>query len=260
MNRLILTLLFLATSAYAAAQPETSDIVILGEVHDNPAHHATQAEWTARLAPSAIVFEMLTPDQAAQITADNRGDPQTLGDALNWAASGWPDFAMYHPIFTAAPEAAVYGAAVPRDAARAAYSDGVVGSFGEDASAYGLTDALPEVQMQARLAFQASAHCDALPEDLLPQMVALQRLRDAVLARTAVQALDDTGGPVVVITGNGHARTDWGMPVYIAAARPDVTVFALGQSEARGIAGTFDQVVDAAPVAREDPCAAFAKD
>jgi hypothetical protein len=25
----------------------------------------------------------------------------------------WPDFSMYHPIFTAAPEAAIYGALVP---------------------------------------------------------------------------------------------------------------------------------------------------
>lgn len=260
MNRLILSLLFLAMPAYVAAQPETSDIVILGEVHDNPAHHATQAEWTARLAPAAIVFEMLTPDQAALVTSENRDDARALSVALAWAESGWPEFSMYHPIFTAAPAARIYGAAVPRDAARAAFENGVVNSFGSDASVFGLSDPLPEEQMQARLAFQARAHCDALPEHLLPQMVELQRLRDAVLARTAVQALDATGGPVVVITGNGHARADWGMPVYIAAARPDVRVFALGQSEAGEIAGTYHQVVDAAPVVRDDPCAAFAKD
>lgn len=259
MNRLILSLLFLATAA-AASEPETSQIVILGEVHDNPAHHTVQAEWTAQLAPSAIVFEMLTPDQAALATPDLRSDAQALEQALGWAASGWPDFAMYHPIFAAAPDAAIYGAAVPRDAARAAFGTGIAESFGDEAARYGLTDPLPQAQLAARLEFQAAAHCDALPDEMLPRMVELQRLRDAVLARTALTALDDTGGPVVVITGNGHARKDWGMPVYIRAARPDVTLFALGQSEAGQVTGAFDKVVDAAPAEREDPCAAFAKD
>ena len=75
------------------------------------------------------------------------------------------------------------------------------------------------------------AHCDALPEDMLPGMVAVQRLRDAVLARAVVRAMDDTGGPVAVITGNGHARRDWGMPAMLARAAPDLDVWVLGQTE-----------------------------
>jgi hypothetical protein len=39
-----------------------------------------------------------------------------------------------------------------------------------------------------------------------------------------------------------------------------LAVFALGQSEAGQIDGPFDLVIDAAPVPRDDPCAAFAKD
>ena len=259
--RYLFALILCLASPLAAQDAVSADIVILGEIHDNPAHHAVQAEWTADIAPTAIVFEMLTQDQAARVTADLRNDAQALGEALDWAASGWPDFTMYHPIFTAAPQAAIFGAAVPRDAARAAFEAGVIASFGaEDAATYGLDSSLPAAQLEERLAFQSAAHCDALPAELLPQMVELQRLRDAVLARTALDALDDTGGPVVVITGNGHARKDWGMPVYIAAARPGVTVFSLGQAEDGQVAGTFDQVLDAAAVARDDPCAAFAKD
>jgi uncharacterized iron-regulated protein len=204
---------------------------------------------------------MLTPDQAARVTPGIRGDQEALGAALDWARSGWPDFAMYHPIFTAAADASVYGAAVPRDAARAAFEDGVTEYFGlEDAERFGLTAALPEAQLQARLDFQAAAHCGALPDTLLPRMVALQRLRDAVLARTALRALDETGGPVVVITGNGHARADWGIPVYLSAARPELGIFTLGQSEDGQVAGQFDKVLDAPAVARDDPCAAFAED
>jgi hypothetical protein len=50
------------------------------------------------------------------------------------------------------------------------------------------------------------------------------------------------------------------MPVYIDAARPDIAVFSLGQAEDGQVAGMFDQVMDAPAVARDDPCAAFAKD
>ena len=86
-----------------------SDVIILGEVHDNPVHHLHQAQAIASLAPTAVVFEMLTPEQAKLITVDNRSDAADLASALGWAASGWPDFAIYYPVFKAAGDAAVFG-------------------------------------------------------------------------------------------------------------------------------------------------------
>ncbi|WP_273248350.1 ChaN family lipoprotein [Sediminimonas qiaohouensis] len=235
-----------------------AQVVILGEVHDNPAHHAAQARAVTAVQPAALVFEMLTQAQAARVTPDSRGDALALARALNWAETGWPDFTMYHPIFTAAPGARVYGAAVPRAQARAAMQEGVATYFGGDAGAYGLREPLPQGQQDAREAMQMAAHCDALPEAMLPGMVGLQRLRDAELARAALRALDEAGAPVVVITGNGHARRDWGVPAVLERVRPEVSVFALGQGEA-GVApeGGFDAVRYAAPAEREDPCAAF---
>ena len=96
------------TSVAALAQ----DVLILGEVHDNPAHHEAQADMVAAFAPRALVFEMLTPEQADAVTQDNRRDRAALAEALDWEASGWPDFGYYHPIFTAAPEARIFGAQV----------------------------------------------------------------------------------------------------------------------------------------------------
>ena len=75
-----------------------------------------------------------------------------------------------------------------------------------------------------------------------------------------VMALEETGGPVAVITGNGHARQDWGVPVYLRRVQPGVSLFALGQSEGGQIAGTFDQVLDSPPIERPDPCNAFRSD
>ena len=72
-----------------------ADVVILGEVHDNPAHHQWQAEALAVLSPAAVVFEMLTPGQAGRITPELLAEPERLATVLDWEASGWPDFALY---------------------------------------------------------------------------------------------------------------------------------------------------------------------
>jgi len=246
-------------AAQAAAQDVAAqDVVVLGEVHDNPAHHAEQAARVERLRPRALVFEMLTEAQAARVTSELIADAEAMGAALDWSESGWPDFAMYHPIFAAAPEAEIFGAHVPRAAARDVFETGLVENFGGDAALYGLTEPLAPEEQGAREAGQMAAHCDALPEDLLPGMVAVQRLRDAVLARAVVQAMEATGGPVAVITGNGHARRDHGVPATLEFVAPDLDLHVLGQTEAgRALTGGFDEVVSAPAVDRPDPCAAF---
>lgn len=215
----------------------------------------------AALAPSALVFEMLTPVQAARALPALRGDAQALGRALEWEASGWPDFSMYHPIFAAAPEASIHGAAFDREAVARATREGAAAVFGPEAPRFGLDRVLGPEELAERISEQAEAHCDALPEAMLPGMVEAQRLRDAGIARAALQALEETGGPVAVITGNGHARTDRGAPRYIAAAAPEVTVLSIGQFEepptGSGPAVPFDLWLVTEPAPREDPCAAF---
>lgn len=238
-----------------------ADIVVLGELHDSPIHHQNQATAVAALGPTALVFEMLSPGQVQGLSELERGDAQTLGAALNWAESGWPDFEMYWPIFAAAPDAPLYGAALPRALVRGSVAAGPEESFakaGGDPARYGLDQPLPEDQQAEREAMQMSAHCDALPEEMLGGMVGAQRLRDAAFADTVLAALETHGAPVVLITGNGHARTDWGVPSYLSRAAPDVTVYALGQLEAAPEeTPPFDGWLITAPTERDDPCAAF---
>ncbi len=234
-------------------------IVLLGEVHDNPVHHQNQATAVALLAPSALVFEMLTPEQAATANGMDRGDAAAMAAALDWVHSSWPDFAMYHPIFLAAPQASIFGAAVGRDDLIAAMKSTAADVFGSGANSIGLTP-LPPTQQAEREALQMEAHCGALPEDMLPGMVEAQRLRDARFAATTLDALEQSGGPVVVITGNGHARRDWGMPAYLSVAAPDVEVFSLGQvEEIAPPDGLYDAWLITPAAEREDPCAVFEK-
>ena len=238
------------------ATVQDADVVILGEVHDNPRHHLIQAEALKAMSPSAVVWEMVTEEGAQRLAQKAASDPEELGRILRWAESGWPPLSMYYPVFQASG-APVYGAMVPRAAARAAMERGAATALGADAARYGLNVALPPQEQAAREADQLAAHCNALPAELLPQMVSIQRLRDAVLARAVVRAMEETGGPVAVITGNGHARKDRGIPTFLARLQPGWKVVAVGQSEDGVISGDFDLVIDSPAVEREDPCKAF---
>jgi len=262
----LLALMVAAPAAPAAASqidPAALDhlpaaqVVVLGEVHDNPQHHLNQARAVRALAPAAVVWEMLTPVQAAAMPEDRR-DAAAVAAALGWEGTGWPEFALYFPIVQAAGAARHYGAGVPRAEAREAFGQGAAAVFGADAALFGLDRPLPAEEAAQREADQFAAHCEAMPREMMGGLVEAQRLRDAALARAALQALAEAGGPVVVITGSGHARTDWGMPAVLAVAAPDVSVLALGQAESDpGPEAPWNLWIVTEPVERPDPCAAF---
>lgn len=240
-----------------AAAQAGFDIVVLGEVHDNPAHHLEQARIIAALSPRALVFEMLPPDAPLRVVGVDRSDAGAMAAALGWADLGWPDYALYHPVFAAAPGAGLFGADLPAVAVAAALEQGAAAVLGDRAAAFGLGP-LAAADQAAREAEMQADHCGAMPPGLLPGMVEVQRARDAYMAAIALAALDRVGGPIVVIAGTGHARTDRGVPAMIAAARPGVTVWSLGQVEGDpGAAAPFDAVNRTPPVPRADPCAAF---
>lgn len=255
-------LLFWAVPALAEEMPAkhlldlpAADVVILGEVHDNPAHHINQAAAIPGIKPRAIVFEMLTPELAA--LDPEFSDMDAMAQLYQWDARGWPDFAMYHPLFLAVPDVQVFGADTGDAAVGVALAEGAAKAFGDDAARYGLDDALPVQEQALRNAEQSDAHCGALPKELLAGMVEVQRLRDASLARAVVQAMAATGGPVVVITGSGHARKDRGVPAVLAMAAPELQVLSVGQVESQVADAPFDYWVVTDAPARDDPCAAF---
>lgn len=235
-----------------------ADVVILGEVHDNADHHLQQAALLEELRPVAVVWEMITQVQADRLDVTRLEQAEYVADHLGWQHSGWPDFDLYAPVFAAAVGAAQFGAQVPRRDMATALEQGIVSYFGNTAAArFGLDLPLPEAEQAAREAEQQANHCNAMPDEMLPLLVDAQRLRDASLAAAADRALAAHGGPVVVITGNGHARLDRGMAVYLAQARPDVQIRSLGQSENGEISGSFDLLLDAPAPDRPDPCLAF---
>lgn len=250
-----------ALSPDDTARMRAAEVVILGEIHDNADHHAGQGARMEEIGPKAVVFEMLTPEMAARVNEWDGRDLEALGAEIGWEERGWPPIFIYAPVFEAIGEAAVIGAAAPREDVRRAFSEGAAAVFGPGAVRFGLNDDLPAAQQEARAEMQFAAHCKAMPMVMMGGMVEAQRLRDAQFADAALRALESYGAPVVVITGNGHARKDWGMPVMLAQAAPEVSVFTVGFVEAPNAPedARFDVTVVTEPAPRGDPCTPFSQ-
>lgn len=256
------------TEPELAAALERAQIVVLGEVHDNRVHHARQARLVRRLQPRGIAFEMVpgASEEGIQVFLAQGGARGEIGPAIGWDRLGWPDWKDYAPIFEAAPDAYIAGGGVLRSEIRRAIIGGAAFSYGAGAADLGLDRPLqPAVQAEFEDEMIA-AHCNMLPRQVAVGMVEAQRLRDARFAAASLRALSKGGGArAVLITGNGHARNDRGVPASLRLADPAVAVLSVGMIElphgadpvvaARGL--PFDYVWFSDPAKRDDPCKGF---
>lgn len=248
-----------------------ADVVILGEVHDNPLHHRRQAYLLTAIDPEGVAFEMVPEALEAQLQ-DLSADE--MRDALDWDNSGWPDWSLYSPLFKSAAyllerdEAfRLAGGGVSREDIQTAMAEGAAAAWQREPDA-GLGDPLPEEERAAMKEEMIDAHCGHLPADMADGMIEAQRLRDARFALATLRARGSVWGGEgisVLITGNGHARLDRGVPRYLQRLAPGLKILTLGQIE-KPPGGWGDIDVNALPydvvwfseaAEREDPCEAF---
>lgn len=265
MRPLALLLLSLLTACASSPQPppqaaRRADVLLLGEIHDNPAHHAQRAQWLAALLqdgrPTTVVFEQMQAGTDAAVAAATDADGVAQAGALDKAAWRWP---LHQPLVDAAlaGRARIVGANLPRTEVRA-----VVQS--EAAVPPGLQPRLAAARWSpaaetALAQVIAEQHCGALPASLTPGMVRAQRVRDAAFAQVVAREAQ-SGRRVVLIAGNEHVRRDRGVPAYLADLPASTQVVAVGWLETGQVApsGAFDDVVfTPAPAGRTDPCAAM---
>ena len=242
-----------------------ADIIVLGEVHDNAAHHRAQAWLVGRLRPAGLAVEMIPQGEEPAIAAllAGGGTPARIGPEIGWEDLGWPDWALYRPVFEAWRAEIYTGGGLAPEKIRRAASAGAAAVAPDPRFARVLAAPLDPRMRSEREAEMIAAHCGRLPDSAAAGMVEVQRLRDASFAAAALRA-HQAGGPTVLITGNGHARTDRGVPAYLRAVAPELEVASIGLLETvpekRGPAGyetPYDFVWFTAPAERPDPCAAF---
>ena len=241
------------------AAAEAADALLLGEKHDNARHHELQATLIKRLAvsrpPAAVVWEMIEPGLDPVLAAAN-SNAEALGGTLRWADTGWPPWAEYQPIADAAigHRLTMYGAALPRSQVRALL-DGTTSL--KDLGARPLDgdrhDALLD-QLEA-------SHCGAVPRSALSGMASVQTARDAALAQKTADAIARGEYPIV-ITGNGHARRDRGIPWHLPRRTLLVVAFVEVQRDLENPAlylapGTADFVWFTPRLDEKDPCERF---
>jgi len=210
-------------------------IVLLGEIHDNPTHHRARAWIVENMAasrrdrPPAVVFEQIQADQQAALDQFGQlkgsdGNPPGSDDLfrlLEWEASGWPAALIYKPLFDAviASRLPFYAGSPPRERARAVAREGESVLSREERTRLRLDDPMTQLQLEALQADLRGSHCGLLPESALAGMSAAQRYRDAYLA-DALLAAAQKHGSAILIAGNGHVRSDRGVPWYLRLRAP----------------------------------------
>jgi len=242
----------------------SADVVLVGELHDDPAHHRAEAEVVARmvelgLAP-AVVFEMIPTDlqEAADVAAAGGDGPDDFAIAVRWEERGWKPFALWRPVVEVAlgADLQVLGGDLPAHL-RADVAKGGAAAL-EPWRRARLALGEPSAEETAVLGEAiARGHCGLVPADRLPAMIDVQRARDGSMA--AVIAKAARRGPVVLVAGLGHVRRDVGVPAVLARTAPDLRVLAVAlAADGADLDGAFDTVVrtGAAPD-REDPCASL---
>ena len=250
--------------------------VVLGERHDQPDHHRLQAKLVQSLARGgrkpALAFEMLDVSQQPAVDASLARAPKdadALALAVDWAHSGWPDWTLYRPVFLAGLDAGlpVVAANLPRTHVRDLVKRGPEALPPELRTRLDLDTPLSEDVAKTMREEQDQAHCGQLPAEMLGPMVQAQRARDAHLADRLLTA--DTGDGGILITGNGHARTDRGVPSHLVRRAPEKQVLSVGLLEVSpespapkdyaasftASALPFDYVWFTPAVPQEDPCA-----
>ena len=242
-----------------------ADVIILGEIHDNPEHHLIQAELLRNLAAergiAAIYLEQVPRQQQAILSAVSKENLDQAGERLEWQKSGWPDFALYRPIFEAALDAHIplVGANIPVASSKSIYTSGYDGVFSKvEQDQVGLMEPLPPEASERLKQSIIEGHCNMIPADHAVKMIPIQRARDAAMALSFLAAKPQRT-PVIYIVGAGHARKDFGIPWYIKRAAPQLKVWSLGlgevgQDEEKGMNEVYDHWYRTKAASRDDPC------
>jgi uncharacterized iron-regulated protein len=220
----------------AMARMEDAPFLLLGESHDNPDHHRLQARLVAALAAKgqkrALAFEMIEEDRQPAIDAFLKDHPnQALGldQAVEWQTRGWPDYALYAPIFQAGLDGGwpILGANLAKSKSKAASQPGGLGN--EEEALLGLDLPLPEPIRAELRQNLIDGHCGLLPESALPPMMRLQIAWDGTMASRLADSGQKDGA--VLIAGSEHVRKDRAVPYHLARLAPGLNVLAVAFKE-----------------------------
>lgn len=235
-------------------------VLLLGEVHDNPqAHRQRFADLRRRVEAGwrpAIAMEQFDRENQALLSRAQRdcADPECVIRVM--AAPGW-DWSQYRPVIDLALtyQLPLIAVNLSRADASRTVRDGVAASFdAATVQTYRLAAPLPAAVISVQQKEIVAGHCNMLPEAMIGGMVEAQVARDIWMAKIIRAQMPRD---VVLLAGNGHVRKDIGVARWIALLAPAPTMRSEAYME-QGTAvevGAYDVTHIVAPYPRPDPCA-----
>ncbi|WP_437884650.1 ChaN family lipoprotein [Pseudomonas sp. LRF_L74] len=224
--------------------------VVVGEQHDNPDHHALELwllrELERQRGQGSLLLEMLSDDQQSRVAAVQAGGGALADpfEALAWKR-GWA-WSLYGPLVMHALRQPypLLAADLSRQEVMAIYrSQPKLAGTASNAT-----------QVRARLLDDIrTSHCNLLPENQLPAMLAVQLQRD----RRMAQRLLEAPTPALLVAGAFHARKDLGLPLHLqdVGAQSAASVLLLAEVGSTVASDEADYVWFTAAQPAEDHCA-----
>nr|NLU59926.1 hypothetical protein [Pseudomonas sp. BIGb0427] len=215
--------------------------VMVGEVHDNFAHHLIE-QWLAthlakRRPQGAVVLEMLDSDQqrpVAEVQAwlgqGNQVRSQRLQQIIHWD----PRWAGSNTAHDGSADASASGTAGRQPGGRRAQA-----SDGNSASQPRRSVPSPAIAARQRQQIK-QMHCGQIDAARMNAMLAIQHARDQRMA----QVLDNAQAPRLLLAGVLHTLKSLGAPQYLGqgASDPGLKVLVIAEQDHRLSASDADYV------------------
>lgn len=258
------------------ARINASDVLLLGEVHDNPLHHEYQQKLLkARIesgARPALMMEQLDADTQPALDQALAGSDRD-GVLNNVSALiKFTEWQLYQPLLTIAVDnkLPVIAANVSSQHLQPAIWRGYAAYDADELKRLAVEQVWNENRQNFLVRNMGGAHCGKLRDELREGLARSQRLRDAMMADSAVSSI---ARGVVAIVGSSHARRDIGLPLYFAARAPAARIVSIGfvevsqgRTDPKAYSGDsatgevhYDVIWFTPRVERADPCADFGK-
>jgi uncharacterized iron-regulated protein len=217
-----------------------ANVLLLGEVHDNPLHHdfqkkLLQTQLDAGSRPSFLMEQFNSGSQAdldAALANTNRDDAfSSAADLIKFG-----DWKLYVPLLSSAVDykLPIIAANIASAQLQPVMKQGFNAYDPEDLKRIAVDEVWSENRENYLSQHIEGTHCGQISPQWRAGLVRGQRLRDALMVDAAVSSF---GRGIVAIVGRDHARRDIGLPLYFAARRPSIRMLSMGLVEV--IPGNF---------------------
>lgn len=254
----------------------SADVLLLGEIHDNPVHHELQLKLLkARIdsgARPSLMMEQL--DAVNQPILDQALSGSNRDEVLRnvTALIKFTDWEFYSPLAAMAIDykLPIIAANVTNQHLQPVIWRGFEAYDAAELKRLAVEQVWSESRQNYLVSHMGGAHCGKLKDELRAGLTRSQRLRDALMVDSTIRSIERG---VVAIVGSSHARRDIGLPLYFAARNKKARIVSIGFVEVNqdrndpqaygGDSATgeapFDLIWFTPRVNRTDPCADYGK-